>query len=109
LRALGVEIAIDDFGSGYSNFAYLYELPITSVKLDRSLLHDLPTDPRKQEVIRALLTLIGKLGYRRVAEGIETEEVLAFLQDAGCDEVQGYLLGRPMAPPAFEAWYDARR
>ncbi|WP_295463399.1 EAL domain-containing protein [uncultured Pseudomonas sp.] len=109
LGALGVEIAIDDFGSGYSNFAYLYELPITSVKLDRSLLHDLPTDPRKQEVIRALLTLIGKLGYRRVAEGIETEEVLAFLQDAGCDEVQGYLLGRPMALTAFEAWYDARR
>jgi len=109
LRALGVEIAIDDFGSGYSNFAYLYELPITSVKLDRSLIHDLPTDPRKQEVIRALLTLIGKLGYRRVAEGIETEEVLAFLQDAGCDEVQGYLLARPMALPAFEAWYDARR
>jgi len=109
LRALGVEIAIDDFGSGYSNFAYLYELPITSVKLDRSLIHDLPTDPRKQEVIKALLTLIGKLGYRRVAEGIETEEVLAFLQDAGCDEVQGYLLARPMALPAFEAWYDARR
>lgn len=105
LRALGLEIAIDDFGSGYSNFAYLYELPVTSVKLDRSLIHDLPTDPRKQEVVRALLPLIGKLGYRSVAEGIETAEVLAFLQDAGCDEVQGYLLARPMALPAFEAWY----
>lgn len=105
LRELGLEIAIDDFGSGYSNFAYLYELPVTSVKLDRSLIHDLPTDPRKQEVVRALLALIGKLGYRSVAEGIETPEVLAFLQEAGCDEVQGYLLARPMALPAFEAWY----
>jgi EAL domain-containing protein (putative c-di-GMP-specific phosphodiesterase class I)/GGDEF domain-containing protein len=105
LRELGVEIAIDDFGSGYSNFAYLYELPVTSVKLDRSLIHDLPQDPRKQEVVRALLALIGKLGYRSVAEGIETPEVLAFLQEAGCDEVQGYLLARPMALPAFEAWY----
>ncbi|GAC1036368.1 EAL domain-containing protein [Pseudomonas sp. No.117] len=105
LRALGLEIAIDDFGSGYSNFAYLYELPVTSVKLDRSLVHDLPTDPRKQEVVRALLPLIGKLGYRSVAEGIETTEVLDFLQDAGCDEVQGYLLARPMPLPAFEAWY----
>lgn len=105
LRALGLNIAIDDFGSGYSNFAYLYELPVTSVKLDRSLIHDLPSDPRKQEVVRALLALIGKLGYRSVAEGIETEDVLTFLQDAGCDEVQGYLLARPMALPAFEAWY----
>lgn len=105
LRALGLEIAIDDFGSGYSNFAYLYELPVTSVKLDRSLIHDLPEDPRKQEVVRALLALIGKLGYRSIAEGIETPEVLAFLQEAGCDEVQGYLLARPMALPAFEAWY----
>ncbi|MFT0180911.1 putative bifunctional diguanylate cyclase/phosphodiesterase [Pseudomonas benzopyrenica] len=105
LRELGLEIAIDDFGSGYSNFAYLYELPVTSVKLDRSLIHDLPEDPRKQEVVRALLALIGKLGYRSVAEGIETPEVLAFLQEAGCDEVQGYLLARPMALPAFEAWY----
>jgi EAL domain-containing protein (putative c-di-GMP-specific phosphodiesterase class I)/GGDEF domain-containing protein len=105
LRALGLNIAIDDFGSGYSNFAYLYELPVTSVKLDRSLIHDLPSDPRKQEVVRALLALIGKLGYRSVAEGIETEDVLTFLQDVGCDEVQGYLLARPMALPAFEAWY----
>ncbi|KTT00083.1 diguanylate phosphodiesterase [Pseudomonas oryzihabitans] len=109
LRMLGVEIAIDDFGSGYSNFAYLYELPVTSVKLDRSLIHDLPIDSRKQEVVRALLALVAKLGYRSVAEGIETEEVLAFLQEAGCEEVQGYLLARPMALPAFEAWYDARR
>ena len=109
LRALGVEIAIDDFGSGYSNFAYLYELPVTSVKLDRSLIHDLPTDPRKQEVVRALLALVGKLGYRSVAEGIESEEVLAFLQEAGCEEVQGYLLARPMALAAFEAWHDAQR
>jgi len=108
LRELGLEIAIDDFGSGYSNFAYLYELPVTSVKLDRSLIHDLPEDPRKQEVVRALLALIGKLGYRSVAEGIETPEVLAFLQEAGCDEVQGYLLARPMALPAFEAWYAER-
>jgi len=105
LRDLGLAIAIDDFGSGYSNFAYLYELPVTSVKLDRSLIHDLPQDPRKQEVVRALLALTGKLGYRSVAEGIETPDVLAFLQEAGCDEVQGYLLARPMALPAFEAWY----
>jgi len=60
-------------------------------------------------VVRALLALIGNLGYRSVAEGIETEEVLAFLQEAGCEEVQGYLLARPMTLSVFEAWHDARR
>ncbi|MDR6357811.1 EAL domain-containing protein (putative c-di-GMP-specific phosphodiesterase class I) [Pseudomonas psychrotolerans] len=56
-----------------------------------------------------MLALVGKLGYRSVAEGIESEEVLAFLQEAGCEEVQGYLLARPMALAAFEAWHDAQR
>ena len=99
LRSLGVSIAIDDFGVGYSSFGYLRELPVDRFKLDRSFLMS-EGDCR---LAAALIAMAHRLNVGIVAEGVENEEQLSFLKDHGCDEAQGYHLGRPMKEDAFEA------
>jgi diguanylate cyclase (GGDEF)-like protein len=96
LRALGVETSIDDFGTGYSSLAYLATLPVDELKVDRSLLRD---DPRHRRILRGIIGVGHELGARIVAEGVETVEDLRWLRAAGCDQAQGFLLGRP-APAA---------
>jgi diguanylate cyclase (GGDEF)-like protein/PAS domain S-box-containing protein len=103
LRAQGVGIAIDDFGVGYSSFAYLRELPVDRFKLDRSFLASVPQSPGDSRLIAALIAMGHRLDVGIVAEGVETHEQAAFLVAHGCDEAQGYYLGRPMAEAAFEA------
>ncbi|RRS04928.1 EAL domain-containing protein [Aquabacterium soli] len=103
LRALGVGIAIDDFGVGYSSFAYLRELPVDRFKLDRSFLSAVPQSEGDSRLAAALIAMAHRLEVGIVAEGVETEEQNAFLRDHGCDEAQGYHLGRPMKDDAFEA------
>lgn len=95
LRDLGVGIAIDDFGTGYSSLSRLARLPITALKIDRSFVTELSGSERDQTVVRAVISTAQAIGQRVVAEGIETEEELAVLRNFGCDEGQGYLLGRP--------------
>ncbi len=96
LKALGVRLAIDDFGTGYSNLAYLAALPFDTLKIDRSFVHKLSTEPRIGAIIETIGNLGRGLGLNVIAEGIETEEQLAFMRRIHCHEVQGYLLARPM-------------
>jgi EAL domain-containing protein (putative c-di-GMP-specific phosphodiesterase class I) len=96
LRDMGVSIAIDDFGTGYSSLAYLSTLPIDSLKIDRSFVAGMTDKPQNLEIVRAVLTLGRSLGQTIIAEGIETAEQLAMLEELGVDVGQGYLLARPM-------------
>jgi EAL domain-containing protein (putative c-di-GMP-specific phosphodiesterase class I)/AmiR/NasT family two-component response regulator len=95
LREMGVKIAIDDFGTGYSSLGYLKRLPIDSVKLDASFVKDATRDPDDAALVMAIITLAHNLRKKVIAEGIESEDQLAFLRLLRCDEGQGYFLGRP--------------
>lgn len=103
LRGLGVSIAIDDFGVGYSSFAYLRELPVDRFKLDRSFISAIPQSEADSRLASALIAMAHRLEVGIVAEGVETAEQAVFLKDHGCDECQGYYLGRPMPEARFEA------
>jgi EAL domain-containing protein (putative c-di-GMP-specific phosphodiesterase class I) len=104
IACAGIRLAIDDFGTGYSSLSYLQRLPTHVVKIDQSFILDLVADPRKRSLVSALISLSHEFGYRVVAEGVETGQVLDLLEVGGCDEAQGYFLGRPMAPVDFVAW-----
>ncbi len=98
LQALGVPIAIDDFGTGYSALSLLRKLPIRSLKIDKSFVHSSGQDADGRAILEAIVRLSRSLGLRTIAEGVETEAQFAMLRALGCDEVQGYLLGRPLTP-----------
>jgi len=95
LRALGVGVALDDVGTGFSSMAYLRDLPLDTLKIDRSFVADVHRDARNASICEALLTLGRSLGLQVVAEGVENDAQLQWLRAHGCDQVQGYLLGRP--------------
>jgi EAL domain-containing protein (putative c-di-GMP-specific phosphodiesterase class I)/GAF domain-containing protein len=100
----GIRLAIDDFGTGYSSLSYLQRIPAHVVKIDQSFLRDIVTDERKRALVATMIELSHKLGYRMVAEGIETPQALALIEKTTCDEAQGYLFGRPMDASDFVAW-----
>ncbi|MGF1463703.1 MAG: EAL domain-containing protein [Maricaulaceae bacterium] len=104
LKALGFEIAIDDFGSGYSNMRYLMDLPAQILKIDQTFIRALPDQPKSATLVRGMIELGHALGFRVVAEGVETAQILDQLRGWGCDEVQGYHLARPMPSDAFADW-----
>ena len=108
LKEAGVRIAIDDFGTGYSNLASLTRLPIDVLKVDRSFVKDAATEAGARIVVGAVIGLADNLGFETVAEGVETAEHLAFVTSQGATHVQGYLFGKPMPAPAFEAWRAER-
>ena len=103
LRALGVGIAIDDFGVGYSSFSYLRELPVDRLKMDRSFLSNVPASPGDSRLAAAMIAMAHRLEVGIVAEGVENDAQYAFLKAHGCDECQGYFLARPLTETAFEA------
>ncbi|MBR0937571.1 EAL domain-containing protein [Bradyrhizobium jicamae] len=95
LKALGVRISMDDFGSGYSSLSYLQAFPFDKIKIDRAFVINLGRNPQSAAIVRAVIDLGHGLEMSIVAEGVETEEQLAFLAEEGCDAVQGYLIGKP--------------
>jgi EAL domain-containing protein (putative c-di-GMP-specific phosphodiesterase class I) len=95
LRAIGVLIALDDFGIGHSSLAHLKNLPIDILKLDRSFVKDLGTDAKIEELVEVIINLAHRIGACIVAEGVESNAQLHWLRGAGCDYVQGYLIGHP--------------
>ncbi|HEX4321729.1 MAG TPA: EAL domain-containing protein [Acidobacteriaceae bacterium] len=95
LQRLGLSIALDDFGTGYSSLSYLQRMPINAVKLDRSFVSELTTDTATVSMVRSVLAMAKALNLRVVTEGVETQQQLDILKALGCDEAQGYLLGRP--------------
>jgi EAL domain-containing protein (putative c-di-GMP-specific phosphodiesterase class I) len=103
LNAKGVAIALDDFGTGYSNLRALMNLPIQTVKLDRSLICDVANDGRVAKLVTSMLHAARALGIRIVAEGVEDEAQAIFLRAAGCERMQGYWFARPMPADQIEA------
>lgn len=101
LRGLGIGIAIDDFGTGYSSLAYLTRFPVHKLKIDRSFIGNIFSDEQNAEISRAIINLGHSLNMKVVAEGIELEQQLAFLEGEGCDEGQGYLIARPLPQDDF--------
>jgi diguanylate cyclase (GGDEF)-like protein len=109
LRAMGVSVSVDDFGTGYASLTYLNRFPIDRIKIDRSFVRNLLVDPADLAITRAIIGLGHTLGLTVIAEGVESEEIAAALGAAHCDELQGYLFGEPLVAGAFAAWLQAWR
>ncbi|HLJ67795.1 MAG TPA: EAL domain-containing protein [Chloroflexota bacterium] len=105
LHAMGVSISIDDFGTGYSSLAYLKELPVDEIKIDRSFVSGMPTDVNDAVIVRSVIDLGHNLGLDVVAEGVEDQHALRMLTDMGCDRAQGFYLGPPMTVHQLDCWF----
>jgi EAL domain-containing protein (putative c-di-GMP-specific phosphodiesterase class I) len=101
---LGVIVSLDDFGTGYSSLTHLKTLPVSEVKIDRSFVADMASDPRDAHIVRWTIGLVNGLGLRVVAEGVEDDATWQMLATAGCDLVQGYGLARPMPAADVETF-----
>jgi diguanylate cyclase (GGDEF)-like protein/PAS domain S-box-containing protein len=101
LRARGVQVAVDDFGTGYSSLSYLRKFPIDTLKIDQSFVRQITTAPDETTIVTAVISMGRSLKLRVVAEGVETQEELVFLQAQQCDEAQGYYFSRPVLPEQF--------
>jgi EAL domain-containing protein (putative c-di-GMP-specific phosphodiesterase class I) len=104
LHSMGVNVAIDDFGAGYTSLALLQTLPIDTLKIDRRFITNLLDNPVDKAVVRNVVQLARDLGMVSLAEGVETPNTWAVLADLGCDEIQGYVLSRPLPPQALVRW-----
>jgi diguanylate cyclase (GGDEF)-like protein/PAS domain S-box-containing protein len=109
LRELGVRLAIDDFGTGYSSLSYLRRFPVDAVKIDRSFVTGLGSDPAADAIVAAVVNVSRALGLTVVAEGVETDEQLVALRALGCDWAQGYLWSEPLAGTDAHRWLRSRR
>ena len=101
IKSLGTRLSIDDFGTGYSSLSYLKRFPIDTLKIDRSFIWELTTNPFDAKIIKAIIAMAHSLDFRVVAEGVEKEDQMAILMDCGCDVIQGYLFSRPVPAENF--------
>ncbi|MFY1635866.1 putative bifunctional diguanylate cyclase/phosphodiesterase [Solwaraspora sp. WMMB335] len=108
LRDIGVRLSVDDFGTGYTSLAHLRRLPVHEVKVDRSFVQGMATDPGDLAIVNAIVTLSQQFGLTVVAEGVESELTLELLQDINCQVGQGFLFSRPLPYERLAAWYEAQ-
>ncbi|MYM24763.1 EAL domain-containing protein [Duganella sp. FT135W] len=101
LKQLGIALSIDDFGTGYSSLAYLKQFPVDYLKIDQSFTREMLTEPKVAAIVRSVIALGQSLGFKVIAEGVETAEQLDYLRQHACDEMQGYYFSRPLSPEAF--------
>jgi EAL domain-containing protein (putative c-di-GMP-specific phosphodiesterase class I) len=104
LDAMGVKLAIDDFGTGFSSLAYLKQLPVAELKIDKSFVMDLNRDENDEVIVRSTIELAHNLGLNVVAEGVENADAYRMLQKFGCDAAQGYFLSPPLKASRLEKW-----
>ncbi len=108
LSEMGVRLAVDDFGAGYSSLSHLRRLPVHEVKIDRSFVEGMATDEGDLAIVRAVVALARHFGLVVVAEGVESERTVGLLEDLGCDMGQGFLFSRPLPFERFEAWLSVQ-
>jgi EAL domain-containing protein (putative c-di-GMP-specific phosphodiesterase class I) len=107
LHQKGFKISIDDFGTGYSSLSYLKKLPVDKLKIDRSFIKDLPQDSEDSAITKTIITLAKNLNLEVIAEGVETQAQELFLQENGCDSVQGYFYAKPMDKARLEEYFKS--
>jgi len=103
LRGMGIGVALDDFGIGFSSLSYVARLPATTLKIDKSFVDDMPANAARRAIVSSVVSLAHALGMKVVAEGVETELQAKALRDLGCDEMQGFLHSRPAPIHEIEA------
>lgn len=106
LHKLGIRMSIDDFGTGYSSLSYLKKFKVYKLKIDQSFVRDLSTDSEDKAIVSAIISMSKSLGLLTIAEGVETQEQLAYLSAQGCDEVQGYYFSRPIPSGQIEQYFE---
>ena len=102
-RAMDIHLVVDDFGTGYSSLSYLKRFPVDTLKVDKSFVDGLGKDPESTAIVTAILSLARSLGMKVIAEGIETQEQMTYLQGLNCDQGQGYHFSRPLSVETAEA------
>ena len=104
LKAMAINLAIDDFGTGQSSLAYLKQLPVNEIKIDRAFVKDIETNNNDALIVGATVKLAHGLGFKVTAEGLENLAGLSYLKESGCDTVQGYFFSKPLATADFSLW-----
>jgi EAL domain-containing protein (putative c-di-GMP-specific phosphodiesterase class I) len=107
-RRLGLRVAIDDFGTGYSSLGYLSRLPVDALKIDRSFIINMTSDPQETSIVTTIISLAHSMDLKVIAEGVETLEQARLLRLLKCDQIQGYLVSRPQPARDIEAFLDKR-
>ena len=103
LEEFGVRISLDDFGTGFSSLSYLKKLPINTLKIDKSFIDTVLTDPSTKIIMESIINMVDALGFESIAEGVENEQQLKYLNTIGCDVIQGYLLGKPLPAEGIDS------
>ncbi len=104
ISALGIALSVDDFGTGYSSLSYLKRLPINKLKIDQSLVRELPGDEEDAVITKTIIALAHSLNLKVIAEGVETQAQKEFLLESGCEDIQGYFYSKPISRDEMEAF-----